>query len=90
MAEDADIYIINRENVVWLVENHRWDFSTVVIDELSSFKSSKAQRFKSIKTCETISFQSDRIDRNPISEWIVGLMATNVFVRYGAEAWKDI
>ena len=38
-AEAADVYIINRENVVWLVENHRWDFSTVVIDELSSFKS---------------------------------------------------
>lgn len=49
LAEDADIYIINRENVVWLVENHRWDFSTVVIDELSSFKSSKAQRFKALK-----------------------------------------
>ena len=49
LAEDADIYIINRENVVWLVENYRWDFSTVVIDELSSFKSSKAQRFKALK-----------------------------------------
>ena len=30
-------------------KNHRWDFSTVVIDELSSFKSSKAQRFKALK-----------------------------------------
>lgn len=49
LAEAADVYIINRENVVWLVENHRWDFSTVVIDELSSFKSSKAQRFKALK-----------------------------------------
>lgn len=46
---DADIYIINRENVVWLVENYRWDFDTVVIDELSSFKSNKAQRFKAMK-----------------------------------------
>ena len=49
LEEAADVYIINRENVVWLVENHRWDFSTVVIDELSSFKSSKAQRFKALK-----------------------------------------
>ena len=43
------LYIINRENVAWLVENHRWDFDTLVIDELSSFKSSKAQRFRALK-----------------------------------------
>ena len=45
----AMLYIINRENVAWLVENHRWDFDTLVIDELSSFKSSKAQRFRALK-----------------------------------------
>lgn len=45
----AFLYIINRENVCWLVENHRWDFDTVVIDELSSFKSNRAERFKAMK-----------------------------------------
>ena len=45
----AFLYIINRENVSWLVQNHRWDFDTVVIDELSSFKSNQAQRFKAMK-----------------------------------------
>lgn len=46
----ADIYIINRENVVWLVEYYRnnWPFDMVVIDEFSSFKSNKAKRFKSL------------------------------------------
>lgn len=41
----ADIYIINRENVVWLVEYYRnnWPFDMVVIDEFSSFKSNKAK-----------------------------------------------
>lgn len=43
------VYIINRENVAWLVANYRWNFDMVVIDELSSFKSSKAERFKSMK-----------------------------------------
>jgi len=43
------LYIINRENVAWLVEHHRWDFDTLVIDELSSFKSPKAQRFKALR-----------------------------------------
>ncbi|WP_075979900.1 DEAD/DEAH box helicase [Bacillus massilinigeriensis] len=51
LYKKADIYIINRENVTWLVEHFDsdWPFDMVVIDELSSFKSSKAQRFKSLK-----------------------------------------
>ena len=46
----ADIYIINRENVVWLVDHYRndWPFDMVVIDESSSFKSHKAKRFKAL------------------------------------------
>lgn len=48
---DADFYIVNRENVVWLTEHYkkRWPFEMVVVDELSSFKSSKAQRFRALK-----------------------------------------
>ena len=49
LKKKAFLYIINRENVSWLVENCRWSFDTVVIDELSSFKSPKAQRFRALK-----------------------------------------
>lgn len=51
LAADADIYVINRENVVWLCSELAgdWPFDTVVIDELSSFKSPKAQRFKALR-----------------------------------------
>jgi len=47
----ADIYIINRENVKWLVDKcgKDWPFDMVVIDELSSFKSPSAQRFKALR-----------------------------------------
>lgn len=45
----ANVYVINRENVEWLVGHCRWDFDMVVIDELSSFKSHKAKRFKALK-----------------------------------------
>lgn len=47
----ADIYIINRENVFWLVSHYRsnFPFEMIVIDELSSFKSPKAQRFKALR-----------------------------------------
>lgn len=49
LQRKAFLYIINRENVAWLVKNHCWDFDMVVIDELSSFKSNKAERFKAMK-----------------------------------------
>ena len=47
----ADIYVINRENTKWLVDYYKknWPFDMVVIDELSSFKSHKAQRFKALR-----------------------------------------
>ena len=47
----ALIYVVNRENVKFLVEHYeknglRWDFDCIVIDELSSFKNHQSQRFK--------------------------------------------
>lgn len=50
LRKEADIYIINRENVDWLVNKSRvsFDFDMVVIDELSSFKSHQSKRFKSL------------------------------------------
>jgi len=46
----ADIYIVNRENVHWLIEESGMalDFDTIVIDELSSFKSSQSKRFRAL------------------------------------------
>ena len=51
LKDVADIYVVNRENVVWLVEtlgNH-WPFPIVVLDELSSFKSNQAKRWKALR-----------------------------------------
>lgn len=44
----GDIWVINRDNVAWLVEYYRnaWPFDMVVLDELSSFKNHQAKRFK--------------------------------------------
>lgn len=51
LATPGDIYVINRENVQWLVETYgkRWDFDAIIIDELSSFKSPKAKRWRCLK-----------------------------------------
>lgn len=50
LNEQTDIYIINRENVDWLVNKsgYKFDFDMVVIDELSSFKNHQSKRFKSL------------------------------------------
>jgi len=62
----ADIWIINRENVEWLVDLYgkNWPFDMVVIDELSSFKSSKAKRFRALRKVR------------PMIKRIVGLTGT--------------
>lgn len=64
LRQQTFLYIINRENVSWLVANHPWDFDMVVIDELSSFKSNQAQRFKALKKVR------------PLVSRIVGLTGT--------------
>lgn len=51
LAEKADIYVIGRDNFVWLVGLYRGQlpFDVLVIDELTSFKNSKSQRFKAMR-----------------------------------------
>lgn len=51
LKADADIYVINRENVEWIVNEYgsKWPFDTVVIDELSSFKNSNSKRFRALR-----------------------------------------
>ena len=62
----ADIYVINRENVVWLVDYYKndWPFDMVVIDELSSFKNNNSKRFKALKCVR------------PLIKKIIGLTGT--------------
>lgn len=66
LRRKADIYIINRENVEWLVNKSgfRFDFDMLVIDELSSFKSWSAKRFKSL------------LKVRPLVDRVVGLTGT--------------
>lgn len=66
LNKQADIYIINRENIQWLVEKSgiKFDFDMVVIDELSSFKSWQSKRFKAL------------MQVRPMVKRIVGLTGT--------------
>ena len=66
LGDTADVYVINRENVQWLVEKlgKCWPFDMVIIDELSSFKSSGSKRWRCLK----------RVIK--LSRYVVGLTGT--------------
>lgn len=66
LSTDVDIYIINVDNVAWLVEYYgrAWPFDMIVIDELSTFKSASTRRFKALRKVR------------PKASWVVGLTGT--------------
>jgi SNF2 family DNA or RNA helicase len=66
LQQTTDIHIINRENVQWLIEESGlpFDYDMIIIDELSSFKSHQAKRFKSLMKVR------------PLVQRIVGLTGT--------------
>ena len=62
LHKTADVYVINRENVSWIVEHYakKWPFDMIVLDEASSFKSSSSQRFKALR--KTIPFTNRLVE----------------------------
>jgi SNF2 family DNA or RNA helicase len=66
LQRKADLYIINRENVQWFIEESAlpFDFDMVIVDELSSFKNHRSKRFKAL------------MKRRPVIRRIVGLTGT--------------
>lgn len=79
LRRPADIYVINRENVVWLVEmlGKAWDFDMVVVDELSSFKNHRAKRFRALRKVR------------PLVKRLIGLTGTPVPNGY-LDLWAQI
>lgn len=78
LRAEADIYVVNRENVCWLIrELPEWDFDTVVIDELSSFKSPEAKRFRALRK---VIVRSERV---------IGLTGTPAANGY-LDLWSEI
>ena len=51
LATPGDVWVINRENIPWLVDycRHDWPFDMVVLDESSSFKNASSKRFKALR-----------------------------------------
>lgn len=77
LNEKADIYIINRENVDWLVNKsgYKFDFDMVVIDELSSFKNHQSKRFKSLMKVRPLVNRIVGLTGTPSSNGLMDLFA---------------
>ena len=73
----ADIYIVNRENVQWLVEKsgYRFDFDMLVVDELSSFKNWQAKRFKALMKVRPLIKRVVGLTGTPSSNGLMDLFA---------------
>lgn len=82
----ADIYIINRENVCWLVDYYRnsWPFDMVVVDESSSFKSHSSKRFKALASVGPHITRMVELTGTPSSNGLDDLWA-QVFLLDGGE-----
>lgn len=91
LQEDAEIYVINRENVVWLVKELKtWPFDVVVIDELSSFKSNQSKRFKALKYVRPYIDHVIGLTGTPASNSMMDLWAEMYLVDQGERLGKTL
>lgn len=88
----ADIYIINRENIQWLVEEsgHDFTFDMIVIDELSSFKNGKSKRFQSLMKVRPLAKRIVGLTGTPASNGLMDLWSEYKLLDYGKRLGRFI
>ena len=91
-AEDADVYVINRENVVWLVNKYRktWKWDMLIIDELSSFKNNQAERFKALRKVRPLISRVVGLTGTPNPNGLMDLWAQIFLLDQGERLEKTI
>lgn len=92
LKASADIYTINRENVVWLVSHLQgyWPFDMVVIDELSSFKSSKSARFRALRLVRPKTNRVVGLTGTPAPNGLIDLWSQIYLLDMGARLERTI
>lgn len=88
----ADIYVINRDNVVWLVDYYRnsWPFDMVVLDESTSFKNHQSKRFKALKNVRPHIKRIVELTGTPAPNGILDLWAQMYLLDSGQRLGKNI
>ena len=92
LFKSADIYVINRENVQWLVEHYKtkWPYDLVVIDESSSFKSASSQRFKALKKVRTLTDRMVQLTGTPSPNGLIDIWSQMFLLDGGERLGKTI
>jgi SNF2 family DNA or RNA helicase len=88
----ADIHVINRENVEWLVKEcgKEWPFDMVIVDELSSFKSTKAKRFRALRRVRPCVKRIVGLTGTPAPNGLIDLWAQVYLLDQGERLGKTI
>lgn len=88
----ADVYTINRENVVWLVDYYGkdWPFDMVVIDESSSFKNHQSKRFKALKRVRPVINRLVELTGTPAPNGLMDLWSQLYLLDRGKRLGKTI
>lgn len=92
LSAKADIYVINRENVEWLVSElgNSWDFDTVVIDEISSFKNHQSKRFRALRRVRPMIKRVIGLTGTPAPNSLMDLWAPIYLLDQGERLGKTI
>lgn len=92
LKERADIYVINRENIVWLVNRFgvRWPFDMVVIDESSSFKNHQSKRFKALRSVRPLVRRLVELTGTPSPNGLMDLWSQLYLLDRGERLGKTI
>lgn len=88
----ADVYVINRENIPWLVDYYKqaWPFDMVVLDESTSFKNGRSKRFKALKLVRRFMKRVVLLTGTPSSKGLEDLWAQVYLLDEGARLGKTL
>lgn len=92
LSEEADIYVISRDNLQWLVEEigDKVSFDMLVIDELSSFKNPKTKRFKALRKLRPLLKRVVGLTGTPAANSLLDLWAPMYLIDRGERLGKYI
>ena len=95
LKAQADVYVINRDNVKWLTDylekhNMPWPFDMVVIDELSSFKNHQSQRWRALRKARAYIRRIVGLTGTPVSNGLMDLWAETYLIDNGQRLGRFI
>lgn len=90
LNDDANIHVINRENIPWVITNCKWRWDMVIIDESTGFKNHASKRFKALKAaCRFIKYHVN-LTGTPKPNGYQDLWSQMYFVDQGKRLGRNI